>query len=388
MLAKYRFILLFGLALSLLLVLYYVATQDKVPTQNDSSAITNENNISLIHEAEIKSTESLQINNNNTDVSTHEASSDSPKNDTPTTIVSCPYPEDTEEEITARQEKIKHFAQARIKDSTLENAKVAYFFNLDPQISSHQKRLFIQEYLQAFPNDKLGVHQLLNACTALPHDPYCTSELATSIEQADPDNGLLWLQLASLMHIQDKQSDMLHFLNKANVSSNFSNYFYEYIDLFFEQAYGELDLSFNDVYALGAGMVSTANISLIVSLCKNMSLDHTILLQQCQQLGNSLQTNANDLLIQSLGAAISRELYKQTNDTAALNKQISIDQARYEAMFNAEWQQAQALLSWDEELMMTWITHGKTFGEQGAIKALVKEAKLKSLNPDYQPCKQ
>ncbi|NMP31102.1 hypothetical protein HII17_05945 [Thalassotalea sp. M1531] len=304
-------------------------------------------------------------------------------------ILACAYQEESEQENEAKAIAIETFANELLNADNTELQKTAYLFNkLSSETSPHHTRIFLDEYLHQRPDDKLAVLQLLNTCKQLPHDTECNQTLAENIDYSDPENGVLWLQLAALMLAQENQQAFTHYLKIAIEKTSFSNYFFEYIGLFFDSAYGVIDLPFNQVYTLGSSLVSSADISSVINYCGKVPTSNTTLFGICQQLGSSMQIHADDMLLQAMGAGISRESYKKSNDQTALANQIKVDEQRYKAMFNLDWQNAQSLIVWDDELMTTWIEHGKLFGEQAAVNALIEEAKIKSLNPDYRPCQQ
>ncbi|REL36307.1 hypothetical protein [Thalassotalea euphylliae] len=300
-------------------------------------------------------------------------------------IKRCPFAEFTDQEHQLLDSQLTAFFNEGYAVDDIELRKLGYIFSADSGASNHHKRLFFSDYLQDNPNDSIAVHQLLKACLQLPHDKGCGEQLDTLVAQSDNDNGYLWLQLATNKLVQRKPSQFLRYLEIAANKSRFDNYYFNYVDLFLSTSIGRIDIAYTKLRNTADELASAQlnNLSYLVDFCTGNLNKYQ---DSCLRLAKSLDGNSNNVDLQSFGSGLLKEIYRTLDDDEALAEQTALDQQRYSELYNQDWVNAQSLMQYDQELMVTWLENGKLFGERAAVTALLSEAKLKSLNPDYLPC--
>ncbi|WP_448554955.1 hypothetical protein [Thalassotalea montiporae] len=300
-------------------------------------------------------------------------------------IKRCPFAEFTDQEHQLLDSQLTAFFNEGYAVDDIELRKLGYIFSADSGASNHHKRLFFSDYLQDNPNDSIAVHQLLKACLQLPHDKGCGEQLDTLVAQSDNDNGYLWLQLATNKLVQRKPSQFIRYLEIAASKSRFDNYYFNYVDLFLSTSIGRIDIAYTKLRNTADELASAQlnNLSYLVDFCTGNLNKYQ---DSCLRLAKSLDGNSKNVDLQSFGSGLLKEIYRTLDDDEALAEQTALDQQRYSELYNQDWVNAQSLMQYDQELMVTWLENGKLFGEQAAVTALLSEAKLKSLNPDYLPC--
>ncbi|REL27783.1 hypothetical protein DXX93_15260 [Thalassotalea euphylliae] len=307
------------------------------------------------------------------------------KQTTSSTIKSCPFAQFTDEEHQLLDTQLSAFLSETVNDVDTEQRKLGYIFSASSAVTNHHKRLFFSDYLANTPSDAIAAHQLLKVCLQLPHDEGCGQQLDTIVAQADAENGYLWLQLATNKLIQRQPQAFLEYLEIAASKSRFDNYFFRYVDLFLSASVGRIDIAYTKLRNTGDELASAQanNLSYLIDFCTANIEQYQ---DNCLSLAKSLDGNSTNVDLQTFGSGLLKEMYRKLGDNDALAAQTEIDQLRYSQLYNQDWVNAQSLLQYDQELMFTWLENGKLFGEQAAVNALLAEAKLKSLNPDYQPC--
>lgn len=301
------------------------------------------------------------------------------------TIKACPFAEFTEQEEQRLNQQLMAFFNENYASDDIEQRKLGYIFSADSTASNQYKRLFFSDYLEDHPNDSIAVHQLLKVCLQLPNDKGCGRQLDSFIAQSDNDNGYLWLQLATNELVQQRPNQFLHYFEIAASKSRFDNYYFDYINLFLTASIGRIDNTYTQLKNTADELASAqlSNLGYIVDFCTG-NIDNYQ--DSCRQLAQSLDNHSTNVDLQTFGASLLKEIYRKQGDNEALAKQTALDQQRYDALYNQDWVNAQSLMQYDQELMFTWLENGKLHGEHAAMIALLNEAKLKSLNPDYLPC--
>ncbi|MFD2166078.1 hypothetical protein ACFSJY_07335 [Thalassotalea euphylliae] len=298
----------------------------------------------------------------------------------------CAFPEFSDEERDKHYATIDSFIQELLSSPDVIQQRFAYLFasNKLKEVSPHHKRLFLSAYLEQAPNDKLAVQALLDVCFNLPNDDDCGEDISQFIESADNENGVLWLQHAANMLKQEKLHAFDQFFTIAASKQNFDEYFFDTIQTFLNNTVGYVDSSFNQLAITATGYAAARPLLFanVMELCRNDDKYK----EQCFNVFDAMRKYGSSVNLKSMGSGMLQDHYKDEKDTEAVNALVIESQLLYDKLYSQDFINTQALFTHDQELMRTWLETGKQFGEEAATVAMLEEAKLKSLNPDYNPC--
>ena len=305
-------------------------------------------------------------------------------------IFTCPSIELSEQQKAEQENAFNHYFAELVQSPDIDDRfQVMVFGPLpDLKISNHQKLMFLTEYVKV-ANSPLVAHQLLQTCHQLPFDKNCNAGLANVITNADEDNGMLWFDLAALMIKQRKPLPALEYLHIASTKQKFSEYFFDYIAAFEQLTAGNMpQMNFNQRLELGVGITAAtpSYYGVASKFCKTNQQISEALKTSCSQLFNNLAKHGSSVMLQSVGSQLSLSFTPQPADNEARQQQEQQSMELYEQTYNKDWLAAMTLLPYDETLNHIWLQSGLAFGERFAIQEIVREARLKSQNPDYNPC--
>lgn len=325
---------------------------------------------------------------NSTDTSSNQSlpSDETPQSISSTSdILECPEPtsHSTNDEPKTFDE---HFAQ--LEHSTINEEQLAYLvFGQHAAPESRFKKLY--QYTQSNPTDKIAFYQFINSCHRHIDDPVCHSNLTALAEQADHNNGMLWINIAALKLKQQDQKGALLALHAATQKTYFSEYFFDLVTLFSENtAYSSSNEYIEAVVsAIGFTAAQPAFYGLLFEQCIQTSEDAIDFMDACFQLGKHMSKNSHSVMLSSMGESLVKEHFlKSSNEEAAAESEYGATQI-YQVNFNDEAFKALNLIFNDEALVRQWLQIGREQGEAIATKQMIQEAKWRSRDPNYAPCK-
>lgn len=279
-----------------------------------------------------------------------------------------------------------HFTQ--LEHSTINEEQLAYLmFGQHAAPESRFKKLY--QYIQRNPTDKIAFYQFINSCHRHIDDPICHDALPTLAEQADPNNGMLWINIAALKIKQQDQKGALLALHSATQKAYFSEYFFDLITLFSENTGYSTPNEYVEVViaAIGFTAAQPAFYGLLFEQCIQANDDAIDFMDACFQLGKRMSKNSHSVMLSSMGESLVKEHFlKSSNEEAAAESEYGATQI-YQVNFNDEAFKALNLIFNDDALVRQWLQIGREQGEAIATKQMIQEAKWRSRDPNYAPCK-
>ncbi|WP_286262262.1 hypothetical protein [Thalassotalea atypica] len=311
-------------------------------------------------------------------------------------IITCPTPGfdsqemtlDQQERLLSEDEQQHDVIIQALKHSNIDHEQLAGIL-FDIGISTKEKLNELNEFHQKYPSNKIAYLKLLSACHSSNNNNICNQQLFDKANAVDQENGMIWLSIAAHKFTHNDLQGAFESLTVAAKKSFFSEYFYESIALFDQTVSPMTSKSYAGNIASAIGHISahSVNYGQAFEYCLETEVQNIEVLDACFQLGENMEHNSHSLFLSSLGSSLVKEYYLklQDDDAAAASEQRSSSQ--YQESFNEQTSKATLLMYHDEDLMRLWLQLGLEHGEFSALKQLTEEAKWRSQDPNYNPCK-
>lgn len=306
--------------------------------------------------------------------------------------VQCTLPELSEQK-QAEQDKLfeQYFTERFNTDNPTEQLDTYLYGPIESLNITHDEKItFLSNFLAESPN-KLAAMQLLTTCSLTPENSLCDVEgdrLSDAIRTTDDGNGMLWLELASLARKQKNEALFLKYFEIAANKQNYSEYFFEYIENFTENARGNLALDYSQTIAAAFGFTAALNAGYapVAEFCSKEAQLNTSAFNICLTLSENLYVYGKSAIKQMFGAQLTKFLYEKLGEAKTQQRYTIKELTDFKNSYLSAATWETELMFFDESLFNTWMQVGLVYGEHKAIKTVVDEAKLKLQNPDYNPC--
>lgn len=285
-----------------------------------------------------------------------------------------------------QKHKLSNFKQyiEGLQYSELESDRFRYFL-FSEKIEPEKKFQFFQAFSNKNPDNKLALSQLLQICDSL-HK--CSEEIIHLAKSADPQNSAIWLAITRVRLQQQNTDSAVEALIQASELEDYSEYESEYSREYAltVRSYGLFD-DFEFVMLLGNFSAARAipAWSLITKFCNSESNPLEIS-DVCLRLGQHLSQSNKSAITNMIGFALQISALKKSHNMEQLKTTIQQKEAYRESLFNDDYFKSLRLINYDQDLLLLWMDEVVENGELSASKALVKEARLRSMDPAYNPC--
>ncbi|ALO36256.1 hypothetical protein CMT41_17095 [Colwellia sp. MT41] len=303
-------------------------------------------------------------------------------------ILACQTSVDYEEiyKNNITKEKLDYYYDYLEKSNTPEHQLASILFTSDTQQDSKLKLL--HDYLEAYPNNKLALIDLIGLCSNNVEHSVCSNVLFNRASQVDGNNGALWLQIANFHAASGNKQATLNAINKVNKASNFNDYYYQHLALFMRASKGTLDISDNlrAIASLGYHGAIAIHISDITKFCTSTdnlanNKKHTYLV-----LGKTLEESGTNRVLNTIGLAIQEAIYQTEGNDELSTKTKARKAAFHDPIESVLFNKAGELMIRDPKLFQYWLSNAVNYGEVKAANMLIEEAILLSKNRHYNPC--
>ena len=245
----------------------------------------------------------------------------------------------------------------------------------------------LEKATRQLPNHPVALWHKLQHCRGTGCERSATVRALT---QADPTNGLLWIEVAS-EHIRSGNSGEAEAaLRRAIASQRFDDYFMDYVTLI-ERALAattELDYAQRVVYGIGiAAAVAIPGYGDVFNACKSETNDPATWSPMCDELGRSMTNRSSNLLSTMIGYGFREAAATRVGDAARhAELQLAADQMRERYLYRQTRVGAHAVLLNDHAVLQRYVDTFRAHGEMRAIDNLVDEAIRLRADETYDQC--
>jgi len=273
-----------------------------------------------------------------------------------------------------------------LSQSNDEKKRLVYALYSD--LSKEQSRLdLIEKYLSNFSPSPLIMMDVVTQCALNSAHNICDDDLIEKAIQSDPDNGAMWLNVASYYASKNQHDNTLNALKELVKSPLYNGYEFAGVQLFIDASNGSShnDFSARAITALGLMAAKSIAINPIFDYCTTNIVNDSKKAQACLTMAGHIERNAKSALTTLIGNGIQQKIYNaEGNISAEKQKKENSKALRYS--FDDHSYKAIDLSMIDESLFRHWIENIQEFGETKASDMLVKEAEELSKNQYYNPC--
>jgi hypothetical protein len=275
--------------------------------------------------------------------------------------------------------------QASLAESEDPNQRVANVLLTANRTSRIDSLVQITE---AFPDSRYAAVQAFNACYSNPGHAACVSDaMPDRAAELDRDNGALWYMLAAWRYRRGDEFGVSAAFRAALNARTFDDYFQYQLEAM-NSALPELD----DDIAIAifveilnsATTASLINYNSLPGFCQTRSTVNPDLSNLCLRLGERIEAESGALVSRMLGAALQSVVYRAIGDSVNAEK---FDRADWLRQPQEEATAALQLMVHDADLARLWFERLIASGETAAMEAVFQEARRRSVDPQYYPCR-
>ncbi len=251
--------------------------------------------------------------------------------------------------------------------------------------------------IQLYPDNKLGNLLYLNNCAVTPDQPFCDEVDVETANAVNQDNAISWALLAVYRAAQDDDYGVDRAMARAANAPQFEDYFGVQIGVLRNAIPPRGDyLRTFLIWELIGGNLATLTLNTsqpVADLCGSGDALSVGLHQPCISFGERMQFESKSTIMRLMGAAVqqvSHEVMGNSTEATRLEQEyLSYSRNRMspgspEDRFN----KIGNLLIHDVDLSMVWLENLAEHGEGAtAMENTLAEAKRRSADPDYAPCK-
>ncbi|MDO6426793.1 hypothetical protein Q4489_07200 [Thalassotalea sp. 1_MG-2023] len=244
----------------------------------------------------------------------------------------------------------------------------------------------LKKLFNIMPTSPTIIKNILAECLRNSDDSLCNNAIYEKAETIGGKYASVLMQLAALRYQQEDFSKSKQLLRKAINRTTYNEPPYEFKTLIDNNLL--LHGSFTDLerLLLTAFQNPSSSIYPIIELCENAITDDKEYVDLCLSAGKLVEKTADTHINNILGIALQINVYKkisEQNGVTKLQKEFKEQNAFFQ---NQEFIKATMLAFHDEDLLRDWLFMMEQGTEKLAAEALIKDAKLLSKNPDYDPC--
>jgi len=273
-----------------------------------------------------------------------------------------------------------------LSQSNEQNKQLVY--TLYSPLAKDQSRLdLIEHYLNNFSPSPLIMMDAVTQCALDSAHNICNNDLIEKAIESDPDNGAMWLNIASYYASKNQQGHTLNALRELMKSPSYNGYEFAGVQLFIDESDGSSNNDFSTRATTALGLMAAKSIAIkpMFDYCTTNIVNDSDRAHACISVGRHIEHNAKSALTTLIGNGIQRKIYnaEQNVDAEEQTKENS-KSLRYE--FDDHSFKAIDLSMFDETLFKHWLDNIQKFGETKASGMLVNEAQELSKNKNYKPC--
>ena len=263
---------------------------------------------------------------------------------------------------------------------------VAGLLAIDTETGSDHRRLLAAA--DAYPSHALIGWNYVEYCSRdnLP----CGRERADVEQQAlraDPGNGALLAKIAGQRYARGEVAAALEALQAAVAAPRFDSYWVEHIRAFDRalKVAPRQGTQNGIIDAIGFTAAVPDSMTWLARVCRDEATRDALWGDACLAFAGRLRTAQGTLMDEQIGLAIQKRIAEAADDPQSRALVASID-AELAAMRALTSDRSIGVIYSDETRMADYLEAMEAYGERGALRRSLVEAKRLLDSPDYDPC--